>query len=346
MIASSQYSATNDDAAMEGLVTRLCSGHMVSAAMHVALELDLADRLANGPRNVTDLAAQTAVDEGALYRVLRALASVGVFLEQTPRVFALTRAATLLGSGCRAVRDQLRWMVDPLQIRLAAELAHSVSTGKGADRLTLGASLWDLLERDARLLRCFQDAMTGASCQIVDAVLQVYDFSDIRMLVDVGGGHGHVIGAVLQRFPAMCGALFDRADVVAGARQHLVTMGVAHRCRVEAGDFFASLPRDGDAYLLQHIIHDWDDESALAILRRVREAIADRDGRLLLIESPITAGNRQDPAKFADLAMLVCSGGRERTVDEYGALCRAAGFDLNRAVPAPPRALVFEGRPI
>lgn len=336
--------AAADDVA-RSLLIRLASGHVASAAIYVVLELGVADRLANGARSVDVLANETGANEDALYRVLRALASVGVFSEEMPRTFALTRPAALLRSDRGAIQDQLRWMAHPLQLRASANAMYSVRTGAATLEQIARHELFDLLANDAGLAGCFHDAMTAASTEIMAGVLDVYDFSDVQVLVDIGGSHGQALSLVLQKYPRMSGVLFDRADVVARAAAHLGAAGVADRCRIQAGDFFVSVPTDGDAYLLKHIVHDWDDEPARAILTQVRRALDHRKrGRAILIESPIATGNRPDPTKFSDLTMLLSVGGRERTVDEYRALCSSAGLVLTQAILSKTGAFVLEAR--
>lgn len=334
------------DQAAKALLIRLASGHVASAAMQVVLQLGIADRLVAGPVSIERLAAETASSEDALYRVLRALASVGVFSEETPRTFALTRAGALLGSNGCAIRDQLRWMSHPLPIRASAEIMHSVRTGTDVIDTLTGSPLFALLAEDAALSECFHDAMTDASTEIVTAVLETYEFSGIDLLVDVGGGHGRLLSLVLSKYPAMRGVLFDRRDVVADAGRCLAAADLAGRFRIEAGDFFVSVPADGDAYVLMHILHDWDDVRALVILERIRAALQRRpSGRVIVIESLIAPGNRTDATKFADLTMLLCVGGRERTLEEYRALCARAGLELARTVASRAGASVLEARP-
>jgi hypothetical protein len=331
-----------DDAA-KALLIRLGAGHVVSAALSTVLELGIVERLGGGACSVQRLASDTGTNEAALYRVLRALASVGVFSEETPRHFALTRAGAWLQSRSGTMAGQLRWMTHPLQMRASAEMRHSVQTGGSALETLTGSPLFALLAQDEALSACFHDAMTADTRETMPAVLDSYDLSDVDVLVDVGGGHGEALTLALQRYPHMRGVLFDRADVVAGARRGLAASGVAERCRIEPGDFFAAVPAGGDAYLLRHIVHDWDDAAARVILTRVRAALDGRPrARVLLIESPIAIGNRPDPAKFADLTMLVLVGGRERTVEEYRALCASAGLRLTQAVASRTGAFVLE----
>ena len=335
-------SAAADEAA-KALLIRLGAGHVVSAAVFTVLELGIADRLAGGARTVDSLARETGTQAEALYRVLRALASVGVFSEETPRAFTLTRAGALLREAASTMPGQLRWMTHPLQLRASAEMMHVVRTGENAIEKLAGSPLFSLLAQDEALSGCFHEAMTADTRDVMPAVLDAYDLSDVGELVDVGGGHGEGLSLVLQHYPRMRGVLFDRPDVVDAARQWLASAGVAERCRIEPGDFFAAVPAGGDAYLLKHIVHDWNDEAARAILTHVRAALEPRPGaRVLLVESPVAAGNRPDATKFADLTMLLVVGGRERTLDEYRTLCASAGLRLTRAVPSRTGTFVIE----
>ena len=180
--------------------------------------------------------------------------------------------------------------------------------------------------------------MTGAT-----AVLDVYDFTAIRTLVDVAGGHGAVLTAILQKYPSMRGVLFDLDHVIAGAVPRIEDLGLSDRCRAVAGDFFAAVPEGGDAYIMKHIIHDWDDDRAAAILGNIRKAMR-RGGRVLLLESVVLPGNQPDFGKVIDIEMLLLPGGRERTEAEFRALFNRAGFDVTRIVPTASALSVIEAR--
>ncbi|HEX5502371.1 MAG TPA: methyltransferase, partial [Thermomicrobiales bacterium] len=239
---------------------RLLSGYRVSQAIYVVAALGLADLLRDGPRGSDELAQATATHAGALYRVLRFLAGVGLFDEVAPRRFALTP----LGAGLRSdlpasVRPLALMLLDPSQWRPWGELLHSVRTGETAFDYTHGMGRFDYLAEHPDAAAAFNAAMTSNTAASGAAITDAYDFSGIARLVDVGGGHGLLLATALRAHPALRGVLFDRPEVVAGAAATLAAAGVAERCEIDGGDFFTAVPPGGDAYVLRQVIHDWDD---------------------------------------------------------------------------------------
>jgi O-methyltransferase domain len=327
-------------------VFQIALGYIASSALHAVTRLGIADRVANGPVTVDALARDVGVQADPLYRVMRTLASLGVFEERSPRTFASNAAADMLQSRPGSLRDIAMFMTDPLHFRVYAELSHSLETGKPAVEKVVGMPVFEYFAKDVEESSLFNDAMTSMSAAVVPAVLKAYDFSGIGVLADIAGGHGHVLGSILQQYPAMRGMLFDLGHVIAGATAKLTEMGVANRCTLTSGDFFASVPSGADAYIMKHIIHDWDDEQALRILRNIRTALGERkDGRLLLIETVVAQGNQPDFGKLVDLEMMLFPGGRERTADEFAALLARAGFEMTRIVPNESPLAVIEARP-
>jgi hypothetical protein len=329
------------------IVFQLATGYILSSALHAAVSLGVADHLDGGPRTSAELARATGANEDSLHRVLRALASAGVFEEVEPRKFALTPAAALLRANApERLYELARWMCDPFHFRVYADALHSVKTGRPAIEKTHGAPVFEHFARDPELSNVFNEAMTAFSAAVIPAVLKVYDFSGVGTLVDVAGGQGAILTSILRAYPAMRGILFDLDHVLAGAEERFAAMGLAGRCRAEAGDFFRAVPAGGDAYIMKHIIHDWDDERALVILKNVRSALgAAPRGRLILLESVLRPGNEPDFGKIIDLEMLLLPGGRERTAEEFGALFSGAGFELTRVLPTESPLCVIEGRP-
>jgi hypothetical protein len=321
------------------------NGFRVSQAIHVAATLGIADHLANGPRTSDDLAAATGTHGGTLYRLLRALASVGVFREDADRRFALTPLSECLRSD--APEPVGPWAVligDPGLWQAWGCLLDSVRTGENAFRRVHGASPWEHYARNPEAGATFDRAMTAHSRLQANAVLKAYDFGRFRYVVDVGGGHGMLLSAILARHQSLCGVLFDQPHVVAGAEVVLRAAGVADRCQVVGGDFFEALPGGGDAYVLKFILHDWEDEQATAILRSCRRAIAPQ-GKLLVIDAEIAPPNEGATNKFRDLTMLVHPGGQERTREEWAALFAAGGFRLVDAIPTEASLSIIEGVP-
>ena len=324
---------------------QLAFGYVISSALYVAVKLKIADHIIRGAATTAELARETGVNEDALYRVLRALASAGVFEETSARRFGMTPTAELLREDVPSARDVVLWISDPFHHRVYAEMMHSAETGKPAAEKVCGVPVFDHFARDRELSEIFNNAMTTFSAMVIPAVLDVYDFSDVETLVDVAGGHGHVLTAILQKYPHMRGVLFDLDHVVAGAGPKIAQAGVAERCRTEAGDMFQAVSRGGDAYIMKHIIHDWDDNRAATILRNIHTALEGKPhGKVILLEAVITPGNEPDLAKLVDVEMLLLPGGRERTADEFAALFAHSGFELTRIIPNASPLSVIEAR--
>ncbi len=325
---------------------RLVNGYYVSQAIHVAASLGIADLLADGTRTSDELANEAGADPETLYRLLRALASVGVLHEGDGRLFSLTPVGELLRSDVPgSLHGWAAYAGRPYFWAAWADLLHSVRTGENAFRHVHGQDVWSYRAdrpEESVLFDAAMKALTGASNA---ALIDAFDFSRFGTLVDVGGGNGALLADVLASNPALRGVLFDQAHVVAGADQVLEAAGVADRCRIESGNFFEAVPEGGDAYLLKSIIHDWEDEDSRAILRVVRAAMSE-GATLLVVERDLGAPNEDAPSKFSDLNMLVGPGGRERTQDEYASLFESTGFRLVGATPTAGTHAVFEGEPV
>ena len=324
---------------------RMMTGYWVSQSVYVAAKLGLADLLSDGPRSHQELATAARAHAPALYRLLRALASVGVFAETDPGSFALTPAAALLRTDTPDSMRALAIMYGEEQYRAWGDMLRSVQTGEVAFERMFGTSYFAYLAQQPASNETFNRAMTGWSARLDQAILAAYDFSPFDTVVDVGGGHGRLLGAVLRAHPGLRGVLFDQPHVVDEAGPQLREAGVADRCRIVGGDFFREVPAGGDLYILAQIVHDWDDERASTILRSCRRAIGPT-GRLLLAEMVIAPGDAPDIGKFLDLHMLALLGGRERTEAEYRALLAAAGFDLTTVLPTPTGTSLVEAIPV
>jgi hypothetical protein len=299
---------------------RMSSAAWLSQALGVAAKLGIADLLADGPKSLDELARETESHAPSLYRLLRALASAGIFAENEQRQFEMTPLANGLRSdvpgSVRAVcaLRSLPWLWDAW-----GNLLHSIQTGETAFNLLHGTDLFSYLGRDPDALSLFAQAMGSLSATEVAAVLAAYDFSLFGTIVDVGGGRGYLLSAILAAHPAARGVLFDLPSTVAQAPGILDGAGVRDRCEVVGGNFFDEVPGGGDLYVLKSIIHDWDDERAIAILQTCRRSTI-ADARLLLIERVVRAGNGPSFSKWMDLNMMVVAGGRERTEAEYRSL--------------------------
>ncbi len=324
---------------------QMMTGYWVSQALYVAAKLGIADLLADGPVDCEDLAAATNTHAPSLQRVLRALASVGVFTEVSPGSFALTPLAELLRTETPGSMSALAIMYAEEQYRAWGEMLHSVRTGEMAFDHQFGMGYFEYLAQHPEADRVFNEAMTGWTQQLVGAVVDTYDFSPFHTVVDVGGGYGALLATILRNNPGTRGILFEQPHVIASAEEELVAAGVADRCTFVGGDFFVEVPAGGDAYVLSQILHDWDDERCVAILGQCRRAMPDH-GKLLVVELVLPPGDDPFLGKWLDLHMLVLLGGRERMATEYDALFRAAGFKLARVVPTSPGPSVVEAIPV
>jgi hypothetical protein len=320
---------TDAEPSSDGLL-RLVYGYQVSQAIHVAAALGIADQLADGPRAVGDLASATATHAGTLHRLLRALAAVEVLHEEPDGTFGLTALGAELRGPAGAVAA---FVGRPNHWTAWGHLLHSVRTGENAFRAVHGVDVWEYRAQHPEEGAIFDAAMTGFSRRVNAAVAAAHDFSRHGVIVDVGGGHGALLAGILACHPGVRGVLFDQPAVVAGAD--------ADGLEIVGGSFFESVPEGGDAYLLKSIIHDWEDEPAIEILRTCRRA-ARAGTALLLIERPFAL-----PAtKLSDLNMLVGPGGRERAADEYAALLAAADYQLVGETPTTVGVSVFEARAV
>lgn len=329
------------------LVFQLCTGYMASACIQVAAKLKIADLLVNGPKPVQQLAAAAGANEDRLYRVLRVLSSLGVFTETSARTFALTAAAETLRSDVpNSIRNMALWISSPFHFQTYSELLHSVKTGEITFDHIHGKAVFEYLPDHPELSELFNNAMTCMSEMVTPALLEAYDFAGIHTLMDVAGGHGALLRAILNKHPEMRGVLIDMEHVIEGAKQLPENQALAHRCELRSADFFAEVPTGADAIIMKHIIHDWDDEKAVLILRNCRKALASKpNAKIILVESVLPAGNEPHLGKFIDLEMFVFPGGRERTQDEFRALFEKAGLRLTRVVPTKAPLWAVEGVP-
>jgi SAM-dependent methyltransferase len=336
---------TSPDRASAAALWQLIMGFRVTQLLHVAAKLGVADHLQT-PRTPDELASLVGADAGALRRILRALASLGVFAEGAGGAFTLTPLAQPLRSDVPgSLRGAALLYGEEWLWRAYGRVSHSAMTGRSAFAAVHGQPFYDYLHDHPDAAAQFQAAMSDFSAQEADAICAAYDFASIATVVDVGGGHGALLTALLRAYPNLTGAVFDLASTVADARARLAASGLADRATAIAGDFLTEVPRGADLYLLKSVIHNWDDDDAVRILRTCRGAMSDR-ARLLVIERVIPAGNAPSEAKLFDINMLVVVGGRERSEAEHRALLAAAGFSLTRVVPAGAFVSLIEARPV
>lgn len=322
---------------------RLLTGTWLSHAISLAAKLGIPDLLADGPKHGDDLARATGTHAPSLYRVLRALASVGIFHEAEDGRFGLTSLAQPLRSGApRSLRAFAIMLGEEWHWRAWGDLPHAVRTGQSAFEHLYGMTNFAYWAGHPEAAAIFDQAMTSRSGEENEAVVAACDFSGIGTLVHVGGGHGSFLASILQANPGLRGWLLDRPEVAGAAERHLAAALQPGRCEVLAGDFFEAVLGGGDAYVLKKVIHNWDDDRAIAILRNCHRAMAD-GGRLLLVEPVVPPGNEPAFAKLLDLLMLVWTpGGKERTEMEHHSLLAAAGFELNGITPTAAPVSVIE----
>ena len=326
----------------EAVLTQILLGSLASQSLYVAAKLGIADMLVDGPKSVEELATAAGVDGPSLYRVLRALTSIGVFTEQENKTFAMTASAEPLRSDVpNSLRDVAIFWGEDWHWGVWGKTLYSVRTGKSAWAQIHGEEVFEYFQKNQEAARIFDRAMSSFSTLAAKAVVEAYDFSDVKTLIDIAGGQGRLLAGVLETYPTMRGVLFDLPHVLESAREAGTAANVRDRLEFAAGDFFASVPSGGDAYMMKHIIHDWDDERAVTILRNIRKAM-NPGGRVLLVEAVIADGNGQDFGKLLDIEMLVSPGGKERTAAEYEELFNRAGLKLTRIVPTKSPYSVIE----
>ena len=326
----------------QAFLTQMAFAHVVTQALYVAAKLGVADLIADGARPVSELAAETKTNERALYRVLRSLASVGVFKETDPKVFALTPYADALRADVPgSMRNNVIFMGAEWHWRVLGNMLYSVQTGKPAWGHTHGVEVFEFFNANPEAAEIFNRAMTGMSVGTAAAVVEAYDFSGTKTLADIAGGHGYMLAHVLKGNPNIKGILFDMPSVIAGAQAILDKEGVAERVEQVAGDFFASVPEGADTYMTKSIIHDWDDERAVKILKNIQKVLPG-DGRLLLVELVVPESDEPHFSKLLDLEMLCSPGGQERTESEFRELLAAAGLRLTRIIPTKSPYSVIE----
>jgi len=329
-----------------GAMWPLLSGARTTQLVYVTAKLGLADVLATGPQYSAEVAETIGAHPQILHRVMRGLVTIGLLAENDDGRFSLTPLGTSLRSDIP--NSLYRWAIiwGEMLYRAWEGLLYTVRTGEPAFDHVFGMSQWDYLAQHAELGEYFHHEMARGTERAAAAVLAAYDFSSLNTIVDVGGGQGAMLAAILKAMPHMTGILYDTASVMPGARQLLTAARVAERCKLIAGDFFTEVPSDADAYIFTRIIHDWDDERSRTILMNCRRAMSEQ-GKLLVVEALMS--ERVELALHAinlDLQMLIWQRGRERTAKEYRSLLASAGFDLVAVIPTQSEMSVLEAVPV
>jgi hypothetical protein len=324
-------------------IVEMVMAQFVSRLIHLTATLKLPDHLADGPRTAEELAPLTGTHASALYRVMRTLASLGLFTEDQARRFALRPLGEALKSGTPGYATALT-LGGELTTRALENLLYSVQTGKTGFQKSCGIQLFDYLAGHPAEAGLFNDTMVGFHGMEPPAIASAYDFSVFKTVADVGGSTGNLLTTILGRHPTPRGILFDLPHVVRDAPAFIGQRGLTDRVQIEAGSFFERVPAGADAYILSHVIHDWNEEQCLTILGHCRRAM-NPSGRLLLVEMVLPDGDTPHPGKLLDVCMLVLPGGEERTAAQYAALLDKAGFRLTRVVPTASLVSIVEAAP-
>jgi hypothetical protein len=325
---------------------QIISGFWISRSVYVIGKLGIPDLLQTGPKTAEELAAATNTDAPSLFRILRALVSVGVLKSAEGGRFAQTPLSETLVTDAPG---SLRWFaiseLGQEHYPAWGNLMHSVKTGEIAFDNFFGVDVWKYFQQNPEDAAVFNNSMSNVTAAANEAITSLYDFSQFGKIVDVGGGHGGLITAILQKNPGVKGVLFDAPQVIEGAQSKIAAAGLADRVETVAGDFFKSVPEGGDAYIMKWIIHDWDDEKSNAILRNCRNQMKP-NSKLILVDCVVPETDEPHFSKFIDLNMLVMTGGKERTENEFAQLLADAGFKLVRVIHTDLPTSIVEAEPV
>ena len=317
----------------DAILSQMLLGGLMQQSISIAAKIGIADLLVEKPQTAEELAAETETHAPSLYRVLRLLASVGIFSETADQKFELTPIAELLRQDApNSMRDVAIMQGEEWNWRNYGELRHSVKTGETAQEKAHGRPLFEFLTSNPEDEALFSRAMVNLSSSVIPPVVEAYDFSGAVKLVDIAGGHGFLLAAILKANPHLQGVLFDQSTVVDGAVESLKKQDINHRVELVPGDFFESVPAGADIYIMKHIIHDWNDDESIKILQNIHRAMNEK-GKVLIVEMVVPEGNAPSPSKVMDVQMLIATGGKERTEAEYQKLLESSGFNLTRIIP-------------
>jgi hypothetical protein len=330
----------------EAILMQMLFGTLMQQSIRAAAKLGIADLLVGQSQTAAELADKTKSHYPSLYRVLRVLASVGIFAENSAGRFELTPMANLLRNDApNSMRDFAIMQGEEWNLRGAAELMHTIKTGATAQSKAHGMELFEFLSQHPQDEVLFNRAMTSYSLAAIPAIVEAYDFSGFHRIIDIAGGHGILLSGILKANLHGQGVLFDLPSVIAGASELLEKEGVGNRVESIAGDFFHSVPPGGDAYILKNIIHDWNDEQSISILKNI-QSVMNATSKVLLIELIIPEGNEPSLSKLVDLQMLVTTGGKERTEDEFRRILEASGLRLTKIYPTKSPLSLIEAERI
>lgn len=327
------------------IMLQMMSGFWVSRGLWVAAKLGIADLLQDGEKSVEELAAATETHPNSLFRVLRMLATVGVFEQKGEDRFAQTPLSeTLVSDSPFSLKAGVIAEMGEVHYDSWGNIMHSVKTGEIAFDHKFGMNVWQYFETDPEKAQNFNKYMVSSSAAVSQPIVEAYDFNASQKIIDVGGGLGSMISAILQANPNLSGVLFDAPSVIEKAKDYLAQTGVADRCETIGGDFFEAVPTGGDLYYMRWIIHDWDDDLSITILKNIRQVIPE-NGKLLLLEAVVPDDNNPHFSKFMDLIMLTMTGGCERTAQQYETLLEKGGFRVTKVIPTNSFMSIVEAVP-
>jgi hypothetical protein len=322
---------------------QLATGFITARAIYVGAKLGLADLLEKGPRGASELAEELAVDPDALFRILRLLARTGVFKRSATNQFALAELGDPLRTASpNSMRDYII-LFHEFQYPAFTNITHQLTTGQSAHLKTFGQPIFDLVQADQEFAKVFFAGLASRARYDIAAVMEAYDFSQAKRIIDIGGGNGGMLSAILFRYPQLSGELFDLAPAIAEANSG--RGGALPRCTLTVGDFFEKVPPGADIYLLKLVLHDWEDENAIHILKNCHQVMRP-DDQLLIIEGLLGEGNTLSMTDLGDIVMMLSLSGRERTGTEFENLLRSAGFELRKKIPTKADVFILEAEPV
>jgi hypothetical protein len=333
--------AAKDQDPLPPVLFQMATGYWVSQAIYIAAKLGIVDLLANGPQSFTKLAAAARCDPPSLFRVLRALSSVRIVSQVGSDIFTLAPLGSALRSNVPGSLRRIVITLGEIHYQACGDLLYTVKTGFPAFTQRFKASLFDYLQQNAEAGAAFNEGMSDLARLLASAVLLAYDFSAITSIVDIGGGEGELLRSILEVYPVMLGTVFDLANELCSPR---CSENAVERLSYKSGNFFESVPENAEAYLLCGVVHDWNNELAVVILRNCRKAMT-KTGRLLLIETIVPEANSKSFSKLLDINMMVMTSGHERTKSEFNALLDAADLKLTRIVATMAPQSIIEARP-
>lgn len=339
----------DDSGAIAAKLLGMIAGGWMSQVIYVAAELKIADLLTGGAKTSEEVALATGMHAPSLHRLMRALVTLEILTQRADGNFELASMGAMLRSDADHSLRFFTIFCGRSLVRYWPGLLESIKTGECARQLLTGRSIFETLERDPQEADVFNRGMVEATRLVADGVAQTYDFSGVKQIVDVGGGYGHLLAPILRANPVLRGIVFDLSHASEMGQRYFREIGLSDRCEFRAGSFFDSVPSGGDAYILKSVIHNWNDERAQVILRHCCEAMAGR-GKLILIERVAPRQLEPSPPHRAvalmDLNMLIETGARERTEEEFRALLSSGGFQLIQILPAALNFSLIEATPL